>query len=212
MVSAGLCVTETCATPLNGTIALKTTKGWERTPFHITRNELVVAEERCGDWRLVRLWNFAREPRAFELRPLLEAHVPLMAPVIRPILITGRKTNVRSRQRAEQRGHSVGAMARPDARQALQLQLICVRPERSDSAIATRRTRLRSATPDLLGAPLCQAHSEFSISQLSRMPPTPGVCSEGTLCLPRCRCQFRSIAASELLASHSVSLASFLQR
>ena len=30
-------------------------------------------------WRLVRLWNFAREPRAFELRPPLDAHVSLMA-------------------------------------------------------------------------------------------------------------------------------------
>ena len=60
-------------------IEVKTTKGWERTPFHITRNELAVAEERRGDWRLVRLWNFAREPRAFELRPPLAAHVSLMA-------------------------------------------------------------------------------------------------------------------------------------
>lgn len=60
-------------------IEVKTTNGWERTPFHITRNELAVAEERRKDWRLVRLWNFAREPKAFELRPPLEAHVSLMA-------------------------------------------------------------------------------------------------------------------------------------
>lgn len=60
-------------------IEVKTTNGWERTPFHITRNELTVAEERRMDWRLIRLWNFAREPRAFELRPPLEAHVSLMA-------------------------------------------------------------------------------------------------------------------------------------
>ncbi len=59
-------------------IEVKTTKGWERTPFHITRNEPTVAEERRADWRLVRLWNFAREPRAFELPPPLEAHVSLM--------------------------------------------------------------------------------------------------------------------------------------
>jgi hypothetical protein len=58
---------------------VKTTNGWGRTPFHITRNELAVAEERRSDWRLVRLWNFAREPRAFELRPPLETHVSLMA-------------------------------------------------------------------------------------------------------------------------------------
>jgi hypothetical protein len=60
-------------------IEVKTTNGWERTPFHITRNELAVAEARRDHWRLVRLWNFAREPRAFELRPPLEAHVALMA-------------------------------------------------------------------------------------------------------------------------------------
>jgi hypothetical protein len=66
----------------NGTerlIEVKTTNGWERTPFHITRNELAVAEDRRGDWRLVRVWNFSREPKAFELRPPLEAHVSLMA-------------------------------------------------------------------------------------------------------------------------------------
>lgn len=63
----------------NRLIEVKTTNGWERTPFHITRNELAVAEAHRADWRLVRLWNFAREPRAFELRPPLQAHVSLMA-------------------------------------------------------------------------------------------------------------------------------------
>jgi len=33
-------------------IEVKTTNGWERTPFHITRNELAVAEERRSEWRL----------------------------------------------------------------------------------------------------------------------------------------------------------------
>jgi hypothetical protein len=60
-------------------IEVKTTNGWERTPFQITRNELAVSEACREDWRLVRLWNFAREPRAFELRPPLEAHVSLIA-------------------------------------------------------------------------------------------------------------------------------------
>ncbi len=60
-------------------IEVKTTNGWERTPFHITRNELAVAEEHRNEWRLFRLWNFAREPRAFELRPPLDAHVTLTA-------------------------------------------------------------------------------------------------------------------------------------
>ena len=30
-------------------IEVKTTNGWERTPFHISRNELAVAEERRSD-------------------------------------------------------------------------------------------------------------------------------------------------------------------
>ncbi|WP_374764119.1 DUF3883 domain-containing protein [Yunchengibacter salinarum] len=60
-------------------IEVKTTNGWERTPFHITRNELAVAEERRSEWFLFRLWGFSREPRAFELYPPLNAHVTLTA-------------------------------------------------------------------------------------------------------------------------------------
>lgn len=59
-------------------IEVKTTNGWERTPFHISRNELSVADERREEWCLFRLWNFARTPKAFELRPPLDAHVSLM--------------------------------------------------------------------------------------------------------------------------------------
>ena len=59
-------------------IEVKTTNGWERTPFHISRNELAVAEAKREEWRLFRLWNFSREPRAFELAPPLERHVSLM--------------------------------------------------------------------------------------------------------------------------------------
>lgn len=60
-------------------IEVKTTNGWERTPFHISRNELAVAEARRDHWHLVRLWDFARAPKAFALRPPLEAHVELAA-------------------------------------------------------------------------------------------------------------------------------------
>lgn len=60
-------------------IEVKTTNGWERTPFHITRNELAVAEERRSEWCLFRLWNFSRAPKAFELHPPLDAHVSLTA-------------------------------------------------------------------------------------------------------------------------------------
>jgi hypothetical protein len=60
-------------------IEVKTTNGWARTPFHVSRNELAVAEARREEWCLVRLWDFAREPRAFELRPPLDMHVSLTA-------------------------------------------------------------------------------------------------------------------------------------
>lgn len=58
-------------------IEVKTTNGWDRTPFHISSNELEVAEARSKEWCLVRLWNFAREPKGFEIRPPLGAHVSL---------------------------------------------------------------------------------------------------------------------------------------
>lgn len=60
-------------------IEVKTTNGWERTPFYISRNELEVSNERHGDWYLFRLYEFSRTPRAFELRPPLDAHVSLAA-------------------------------------------------------------------------------------------------------------------------------------
>ncbi len=60
-------------------IEVKTTNGWERTPFHITRNEIAVADERRSEWSLIRLWNFSREPKAFELYPPLDARVTLTA-------------------------------------------------------------------------------------------------------------------------------------
>ncbi|WP_343115993.1 DUF3883 domain-containing protein [Ostreiculturibacter nitratireducens] len=58
-------------------IEVKTTNGWDRTPFHISRNELQVADENRDTWHLFRIYNFVREPRAFELRPPLDAHVTL---------------------------------------------------------------------------------------------------------------------------------------
>jgi len=58
-------------------IEVKTTNGWERTPFHLSRNELGVAEQNRDTWHLVRLFDFAREPRAFALRPPLESHLYL---------------------------------------------------------------------------------------------------------------------------------------
>ena len=63
-------------------IEVKTTNGWERTPFLISRNELDVAEQQ-PEWLLFRLWNFSSEPKAFELYPPLKAHVSLIATTFR---------------------------------------------------------------------------------------------------------------------------------
>lgn len=58
-------------------IEVKTTNGWERTPFHISRNELAVAEENRDSWHLYRIWNFVRKPNVFLIRPPLQTHVAL---------------------------------------------------------------------------------------------------------------------------------------
>ena len=58
-------------------IEVKTTNGWERTPFHISANELAVADARRSEWQLVRVWDFARRPSAFILRPPMQSHVDL---------------------------------------------------------------------------------------------------------------------------------------
>lgn len=58
-------------------LEVKTTNGWERTPFHITRNEINVANENREHWHLIRLWNFVREPKGFAIRPPLERYVEL---------------------------------------------------------------------------------------------------------------------------------------
>lgn len=58
-------------------IEVKTTNGWQRTPFYISRNELAQADVHRAEWCLVRLYNFSKGARAFELRPPLDAHVSL---------------------------------------------------------------------------------------------------------------------------------------
>ena len=58
-------------------LEVKTTNGWERTPFHISRNELRVADEQRDSWVLFRIHSFSRKPQAFEIRPPLDQHVSL---------------------------------------------------------------------------------------------------------------------------------------
>jgi len=58
-------------------LEVKTTTGHQTTPFYLTENEREVSTERPDVFRLVRLYDFARKPRAFELVPPLEASVML---------------------------------------------------------------------------------------------------------------------------------------
>jgi hypothetical protein len=60
-------------------IEVKTTTGHKRTPFFLSENERAFSEERPDAFRLVRLFDFAREPRAFELTPPLDRSVLLKA-------------------------------------------------------------------------------------------------------------------------------------
>jgi hypothetical protein len=58
-------------------IGVKTTNGRDRTRFHLTRTELAVADANHERRFLPRIFDFARAPRAFELRPPPGAHVVL---------------------------------------------------------------------------------------------------------------------------------------
>ena len=58
-------------------LEVKTTTGHELTPFYLSENERQVSVERSDVFNLVRLYDFARTPKAFELRPPLEESVML---------------------------------------------------------------------------------------------------------------------------------------
>jgi hypothetical protein len=58
-------------------LEVKTTSGHQRTPFYLTENERLLSAERPKEFRLVRLYDFLREPKAFELVPPLEESVML---------------------------------------------------------------------------------------------------------------------------------------
>ena len=60
-------------------LEVKTTAGHELTPFYLSENERAVSDERADDFRLVRVYDAMRAPRAFELHPPLEKWVHLQA-------------------------------------------------------------------------------------------------------------------------------------
>lgn len=61
-------------------IEVKTTNGPARTPFMISENERMFSEESPKSFRLMRIFNFSRQPGAFELQPPLSACL-LLSPI-----------------------------------------------------------------------------------------------------------------------------------
>lgn len=58
-------------------LEVKTTVGDARTPFYLSENERLFSEERADAFRIVRLYDFARSARAFEIAPPLESKLIL---------------------------------------------------------------------------------------------------------------------------------------
>lgn len=54
-------------------IEVKTTVGHLTTPFYLSENERAFSVERPDAFRLLRLYDFGRDPRAFELAPPLDS-------------------------------------------------------------------------------------------------------------------------------------------
>jgi hypothetical protein len=64
-------------------LEVKTTNGYRKTPFYLTSNERSFSQERADAFRLVRLYDFAKQPKAFEIVPPLENAVILDPTVYR---------------------------------------------------------------------------------------------------------------------------------
>lgn len=59
-------------------LEVKTTNGPSTTPFWISKNERRVSEEHRDIFRLVRLYDFLRQPAAYRLKPPLADHIRLI--------------------------------------------------------------------------------------------------------------------------------------
>lgn len=64
-------------------LEVKTTTGHQKTPFYISENERSLSVERPGEFRLVRLYDFRKTPKAFKLAPPLENSIVLRPTVYR---------------------------------------------------------------------------------------------------------------------------------
>ncbi len=64
-------------------LEVKTTIGSQITPFFLTENERLLSTERPKEFRLLRLYEFNRTPKAFELEPPLDHSVVLQPTIYR---------------------------------------------------------------------------------------------------------------------------------
>lgn len=58
-------------------VEVKTTVGGISTPFYISKNEVDLSRERPDNFKLIRLFDFIKLPRAFELSPPLDTQLKL---------------------------------------------------------------------------------------------------------------------------------------
>jgi hypothetical protein len=58
-------------------LEVKTTNGSERTPFYLSQNEHAVSLEQPAQFRIFRLYDFARVPKAFQIAPPLDTSLIL---------------------------------------------------------------------------------------------------------------------------------------
>ena len=64
-------------------IEVKTTIGHQTTPFFISSNEVRLSETRPNEFRLVRLYDFAKAPKVFEIKPPLQESIILRPSIFR---------------------------------------------------------------------------------------------------------------------------------
>ena len=63
-------------------IEVKTTNGGAETPFYATANEVRVSRERASEYRLYRVYGFAKEPRVYVLRGALDGGGVTLTPAV----------------------------------------------------------------------------------------------------------------------------------
>ena len=68
-------------------IEVKTTIGHQTTPFFISSNEVRLSETRPGEFRLARLYDFAKTPKVFELRPPLRESIILRPSIFKAAFV-----------------------------------------------------------------------------------------------------------------------------